>query len=73
MNEAELIFTALAELSTRKAAENTKARGMKENKAAGKRGGNIAKQARLQYEEEFGEKVITGSNFLPTKKKELLK
>jgi len=64
MNEAELIFTALAELSTRKAAENTKARGMKENKAAGKRGGNIAKQARLQYEEEFGEKVITRNNFL---------
>jgi hypothetical protein len=73
MNEAELIFSALAELSTRKAAENTKARGMKENKAAGKRGGNIAKQARLQYEEEFGEKVITGSNFLPIKKNKLLK
>ncbi|MDR1474693.1 MAG: Bro-N domain-containing protein [Endomicrobium sp.] len=64
MNEAELIFTALAELSTRKAAESTKACGMKENKVASKRGGNIAKQARLQYEEEFGEKVITGKNFL---------
>jgi hypothetical protein len=73
MSEAELIFTALAELSTRKAAENAKARGMKENKAAAKRGGNIAKQTRLQYEEEFGEKVITGNNFLPTKKRELLK
>ncbi|MCL2334653.1 MAG: Bro-N domain-containing protein [Endomicrobia bacterium] len=66
MSEAELIFTALAELSTRKAAESTKARGMKENKAAGKRGGNVAKQARLQYEEEFGEKVITSKNFLPS-------
>jgi hypothetical protein len=73
MSEAELIFTALAELSTRTAAESINAKGMKENKTAGKKGGNIAKQARLQYEKEFGKKVITGSNFLPTNKNKQLK
>jgi hypothetical protein len=73
MSEAELIFTALAELSTRTAAESINAKGMKENKTAGKKGGNIAKQARLQYEKEFGKKVITGSNFLPHKKNKQLK
>ncbi len=36
MSEAELIFTALAELSTRQIAENTNASGMEENKKAGK-------------------------------------
>lgn len=34
MSEAELIFTALAELSTRQIAETTNATGMQENKAA---------------------------------------
>ena len=35
MSEAELIFTALAELSTRQAAENMEATGMSENKKSG--------------------------------------
>ena len=38
MSEAELIFTALAELSTRQIAESTEATGMNENKAAAKTG-----------------------------------
>ncbi|WP_341794426.1 Bro-N domain-containing protein [Rickettsia endosymbiont of Rhinocyllus conicus] len=42
MNEAELIFTALAELSTRQIAESNNATGMEENKAASKIGGGIA-------------------------------
>jgi hypothetical protein len=73
MSEAELIFTALAELSTRQIAETSNARGMKENKSAGKKGGKTAKQARLVYEKNTGQKVITGNNFLLPKKKELLK
>jgi hypothetical protein len=44
MSEAELIFTALAELSTRQIAETTNATGMKENKIASKLGGGIAKK-----------------------------
>jgi hypothetical protein len=46
MSEAELIFTALAELSTRQIAEAEKAKGVVENARAGKKGGSIAKNAR---------------------------
>ena len=65
MSEAELIFTALAELSTRQIAESVYATGMKDNKAAGKKGGRIAKKARLELEAKTGKKVVTGENFLP--------
>ena len=50
MSEAELIFTALAELSTRQ----------------------IAKKARVEMEEKTGKKVITGENYLPSKKNKTL-
>ena len=40
MSEAELIFTALAELSTRQIAENVDATGMPQNKTAAKAGGS---------------------------------
>lgn len=65
MNEAELIFTALAELSTRQIAESVKATGMDENKEAGKKGGGIAKRARRELEAKTGKRVVTGENFLP--------
>jgi len=68
MSEAELIFTALAELSTRQIAETMTATGMEENKVAGKKGGGIAKKARLELEGKTGKKVITTDNYLPPKK-----
>jgi DNA-damage-inducible protein D len=68
MSEAELIFTALAELSTRQIAETDNAKGVKENAVAGKKGGKIAKDARLALENKTGRKVITGENFLPPSK-----
>ncbi|MCK5594735.1 hypothetical protein KAI19_00985 [bacterium] len=68
MSEAELIFTALAELSTRQIAETMTATGMEENKVAGKKGGSIAKKARRELEEKTGKKVITTDNYLPPKK-----
>lgn len=37
MSEAELIFTALAELSTRQIAETDEAKGLKQNAVAGKK------------------------------------
>lgn len=52
MNEAELIFTALAELSTRQIAESVEATGIAENAHAGIKGGRIAKKARLELEEK---------------------
>jgi len=69
MSEAELIFTALAELSTRQIAEADEATGLYENKTAAKKGGNIAKQARKQLEEKTGQSVISDGNFLPPDKK----
>jgi hypothetical protein len=65
MNEAELIFTALAELSTRQIAESVNATGMEENTEAGKKGGGIAKKARQELEAKTGKPVVTGDNFLP--------
>jgi hypothetical protein len=65
MSEAELIFTALAELSTRQIAESVEATGMTENAVAGKQGGMIAKGARLELERKTGRRVVTGENFLP--------
>ncbi len=67
MSEAELIFTALAELSTRQIAETDEAKGVNENAVASKKGGRIAKDARLALEEKIGKSVITGENFLPPK------
>lgn len=68
MNEAELIFTALAELSTRQIAETENAKGLQQNAAASKKGGAIAKNARKELEDKTGKSVITGENFLPPKK-----
>lgn len=65
MSEAELIFTALAELSTRQLAESVQATGMDENKSAAKTGGRIAKKARLELESKTGKKIITTDNYLP--------
>lgn len=70
MSEAELIFTALAELSTRQIAETDKAKGITQNAVAGKKGGKIAKDARLALENKTGRKVITGENFLPPSKQD---
>ncbi|MCX6557316.1 MAG: Bro-N domain-containing protein [Candidatus Aminicenantes bacterium] len=57
MSEAELIFTALAELSTRQI----------------ETGGGVARKARLDLENKTGRSVVTGENFLPpgTRKKRL--
>ena len=65
MSEAELIFTALAELSTRQIAETVQATGMPENAEAGRKGGGIAKRARVELEQKTGRSVVTGENFLP--------
>jgi DNA-damage-inducible protein D len=74
MSEAELIFTALAELSTRQIAETGEAKGLQQNAVAGKKGGKIAKDARLALEQKTGKKIVTGENFLPpAKEKKKLK
>ena len=74
MSEAELIFTALAELSTRQISESVDATGLPQNKTAAKAGGKIAAQARNQLENQTGKSVVTGQSFLsPTVKKPVKK
>jgi len=68
VTEAELIFTALAELSTRQIAESDEAKGLRENAIASKKAGAVAKNARKELESKTGKSVVTGENFLPPAK-----
>ena len=68
MSEAELIFTALAELSTRQIAQTEQARGVKQNAKAGVEGGRVAKRAKEDLEQLTGQQVVSASNFLPPAK-----
>ena len=68
MSDAELVFTALAELSTRQIAETEQAKGFEENKIPARKGGRIAKNARKELESKTGKKVVSGENFLQSPK-----
>ena len=67
MSEAELLFTALAELSTRQVAEKSQATGMAENKKSAKIGGGVAKRARKDFEHQTGQQVVSSENYLQNK------
>ncbi len=69
MNEAELIFTSLAELSTRQIAESMKTKWLQENKLPAKKWYEIAKNARKALEEKTWKSIITKENFLKSKEK----
>jgi hypothetical protein len=64
MSDAELIFTALAELSTREIAEVEKAEGYEPNESAAHVGGKISGNARKSLEAKTGKKVVNGANYL---------
>ena len=64
MTEAELIFTALAELSTTQIAKAENATGFTPNKIAAKKGGSIARGARMQLEAQTGKKVVSSENLV---------
>lgn len=65
MTNAELVFTALAELSTRQIAEKNNATGFVENRHAAREGGSVARVAREELEQRTGNKVVSGENMLP--------
>src|SRR3989339_1366756 len=71
MSDAELVFTALAELSTRQIAETMETKGLEENKVPAKHGGKIAKNARVALESKTKKKVVSDKNlkFLSEQKK----
>lgn len=64
MDNIELILTDLSEEATKRIAEKQKPQGLKENITVANKGGNIAKQARDNLENELGESVVTPTNKL---------
>jgi hypothetical protein len=73
MTDAELVFTALAELSTRQIAQTLEAKGLERNKVPAKQGGRVAKNARRELEEKTGKSVVSPVNFLKNPKRKKLK
>jgi len=72
MTEAELIFTSLAELSTRHIAEKDLAIGFEENAVSAKKGGGVAGRAKQDFEKLSGQKVISRNNFINPRNKKLI-
>jgi prophage antirepressor-like protein len=62
MTNKELVINMLAELSTKEISEVSDPRTMIEHKNIARRGGNIAKEARLKLEKETGRKVVSPLN-----------
>ncbi len=65
MTQVELVLTMLGEVTTTEIIKVEEVQGFEPNKAAAKRGGRVAGNARLQIEKESGEKIVTADNFLP--------
>ena len=64
MSRMEEILADLGEEATLRLAQKKKPQGLRENKAIAKLGGHAAKAARMDFEKNLGETVITDSNNL---------
>lgn len=74
MSDEELLFTALAEMSTRGIAEKDEAEGFGKNAVAAGQGGKVANRAKNDFEKLTGRKVVSWQNFLlPQKELKKLK
>jgi hypothetical protein len=62
MTNKELVINMLAELSTKEISETSNPDTMAEHENVARRGGNIARQARLNLEAETGKKVVSPLN-----------
>ncbi|MCE5332068.1 MAG: Bro-N domain-containing protein [Bacteroidales bacterium] len=62
MTNKELVLNMLAELSTKEISETTNPESFPEHKDVARRGGNIAKEARMKLEAETGRKVVSPLN-----------
>ena len=62
MNNLELVLNMLAEASTTEISKKKKPRGLKQNKRVAKKGGVVAKKARLEIEKQTGEGVVSNKN-----------
>jgi len=62
MTNKELVINMLAELSTKEISEVSDPKTMADHADIAKRGGNVAKEARLKLEAETGKKVVSPLN-----------
>ena len=62
MTNLELVFNMLAEASTTEISKEKNPKNFEENKQVAKKGGKVAKAARVQLEKTTGKKVITKQN-----------
>jgi hypothetical protein len=62
MTNMELVLNMLAEVSTTEISKSENPQGFEQSKNVAKRGGNIAKEARKNIEEQTGKPVITSKN-----------
>jgi len=62
MTNVELVMNMLAEVTTTAISKNENPQSMDENIAVARRGGKVAKGAKTLYEEETGQRVISGIN-----------
>ena len=62
MTNLELVLNMLAEASTAEISKEQKPKGLNENKRVAKKGGNVAKQARITLEKQTGKSVISSQN-----------
>lgn len=62
MTNLELVLNMLAEASTTEISKKKEPKTFQENKVVARKGGNVAKAARLQLEKTTGKKVVTKLN-----------
>jgi BRO family, N-terminal domain len=62
MTNLELILNMLGEISTKEISKLEKPEGLKKNKKVAKRGGTVAKKARLEIEKQTGQSVISSQS-----------
>jgi DNA-damage-inducible protein D len=73
MEDWELIFTMMGEKATTDIARARDSRGFEDNKGAARRGGQIARNARKELEQETGTSVVSKKNFLDLDARKKLK
>jgi len=62
MSNLELVLNMLAEASTTEISKKKEPQGIEENKDIARKGGNAAKQARLEIEKQTGEAIVSTNN-----------
>ncbi len=62
MSNLELVLNMLAEASTTEISKVKQPKGLQANKDVAQKGGNAAKQARLEIEKETGEAIVSTNN-----------